>query len=219
MERLRRHALYLTGLLIIAGVVMWLTPPRPLVVHMEKHYQERVPHSFGHYVFQRAYDMGEETRNVLHPDGMVCHIYSSAEVPFIDFVLLAGSSSDAFHDPQLCFRNQGWRLDTPKKWRLHVGAIDKDITVNLLTMKSDDGRDATAAYFFISPLGYTASAFTVKLSLFAAKTFGVAMGQGYFLRFLVLSTGDPDTDLERLGRFINDMMGELKKSLPEVVGT
>jgi hypothetical protein len=216
MERVRKHAINIFIIMLLCTIAIAVTPVRRYQVPNQEYYVERVPKNIGNFSARHTSDM-REVWEALSPDGIVWSVYEGPGVQWIDFVFLSGRSSDAFHDPQLCFRNQGWNLEPPVVKHMRIDSLSQDIPVNVLSMTNTSGVKATAIYFFIGPFGYTANPFVIKMSLFAAKSLGISAGQGYFIRFIVPTETSQEDDLEKIRRFASDIFAVLKTTLPEAI--
>jgi hypothetical protein len=218
MERLRRNAIHVITLLLAAGVAATVIPNKAAKKPNQAYYEARVPNSCPNFPLLKTMDVDQATWDALSPDGMISAIYSGPDNHHLDFTLVSSTSSNAFHDPQICFRNQNWRLDQNEIKTLNIGG--KNIPAVVLSMtNSVSGSQTTAIYFFLGPWGFTADPFRQVMSLTLSKTLGIPMGQGYFFRFIVLdSSGKKNEDLNLIQRFATEVFDALKKSIPEATG-
>jgi len=210
-------------MLLVGAGILAATPRTPMAERRQPFYASKIPDSFGSYVLTRTVPTDPEndraTWDALQPDGIVEKVYKDRDGHDMDFLMLAGRSNSAFHDPQVCFRNQGWKLQAPQIRKMRLDSIGRDVDVNLVSMESENGQQATAVYFFRSPLGFTAKPLIIMASLFGAKTLGISMGEGFFYRVILIhSSGDRDKDFQVITRFTSDMLGQIKANLPDAVG-
>ena len=182
MERVTPRFIRIIVILVIAGTAIALSPRAQPPIPNQEYFLNRVPRDVGEYHMVASADPGSETWKALGPDGMVENVYVGPKGRYFDFVLLAGRSSSAFHDPQICFRNQGLHFDRTFVQQLEVESLGKNIPVNVVAMTNEAGVKSSAIYFFVGPLGYDSNPLKVEAALFGAKTFGISTGQGFFFR-------------------------------------
>lgn len=223
MEGMRNRVWQLAIVALIAGAAIAVSPKMAMAPRKQDFYVEKVPSSFGDYSVVHVVPTSPEddptTWEVLQPDGIVERTFRDSKGALIDFLVLAGRSSNSFHDPQICFRNQGWQLQSPRFRHIRVESLSREIEVNYMPMKDKNGNEATAIYFFHSPVGFTAKPLTINMSLFLAKTLGISLGEGFFYRYILIkSTGDQEADVKLLTDFISASLAGLKKTLPDAVG-
>ncbi|MGC8782988.1 MAG: exosortase C-terminal domain/associated protein EpsI [Armatimonadota bacterium] len=209
-----RNLWVLFALSVATAIVVLVTHPGQGKVTVEIT-DERIPMQVGEWQGRR-YEMGALVYQALRPDAIVSRIYIDPKGRQIDFVLLAGSHSEAFHNPHLCFPDQGWKIQNDRQVELRIPGVDKSFNARLMQV-DNNGRKATVVYWYRSPLGSTGSAAVARISTYIARLLGMQRQQTFFMRFIVPSSGNEDNDLDVVREFAGQMLSALKQSLPEVI--
>jgi len=176
---------------------------------------EHVPMQVGEWQGRR-YEMGAMVYQALRPDAIISRTYINPKGQQIDFVLLAGTHSDAFHNPHLCFPDQGWKIQDDRQMVFRVPGVDKPFNARLMRL-DNNGRKAMVVYWYRSPLGSTGSVAVARISTYVARLLGMQRQQTFFMRFIVPATDNEDKDIEVVREFAGQLFAALKQSLPEVI--
>jgi EpsI family protein len=211
---LRRNMWFLLVLSAVSATLVLLLPPlRGKVIRDID--DSLIPFQLGSWVGQR-YDMGAKVFDVLRPDAIISRHYFNEKGQQLDFVLLAGTHAETFHNPHTCFPSQGWKLEKEQKIVLSVPGINQTFHARLFSV-NNNGQKATVIYWFRTPFGTTGSMGLARVSTFTARLIGMQRQQTFFFRFTLPSTGDTQQDVETIRRFAADLFGALKQTLPEVI--
>lgn len=174
-----------------------------------------IPFQLGTWVGQR-YDMGAVVFEALKPDAIISRHYFNEKGQQLDFVLLAGTHSETFHNPHACFPSQGWRLENDKKIRFTVPGVERPFDARMFQV-NNQGSKATVIYWYRTPFGTTGSMGLARVSTFVARLIGMERQQTFFFRFIVPSSGNVDADVETIRQFAAELFTALKQTLPEVI--
>ena len=174
-----------------------------------------IPFQLGEWVGQR-YDMGAQVFEALRPDAIVSRHYFNARGQQLDFVLLAGTHAETFHNPHACFPSQGWKLEKERKIEFSVPGVEHTFHARLFSV-DNNGRKATVIYWFRTPFGTTGSMGLARVSTYSARLIGMERQQTFFFRFIVPSSGDTQQDVETIRQFAAELFTALKHTLPEVI--
>lgn len=198
---------------VVAVLVLTLPPLRGKVLRDID--DALIPFQLGGWVGQR-YDMGAQVFEALRPDAIVSRHYFNEKGQQLDFVLLAGTHAETFHNPHACFPSQGWKLEKERKIEFSVPGVDKPFHARLFSV-DNNGRKATVIYWFRTPLGTTGSMGLARVSTYTARLIGMERQQTFFFRFIVPSSGDTQQDVETIRQFAAELFAALKQTLPEVI--
>jgi len=211
---LRRNLLLLFVLSVVVAVLtLTLTPLRGQVLRDID--DSLIPFQLGSWVGQR-YDMGAQVFEALRPDAIVSRHYFNEKGQQLDFVLLAGTHADTFHNPHACFPSQGWKLEKERKIDFRVSGLEKPFHARLFRV-DNNGRKATVIYWFRTPFGTTGSMGLARVSTYTARLIGMERQQTFFFRFIVPASGDTQQDVETIRQFAAELFSALKQTLPEVI--
>lgn len=211
---LRRHLLLLLALSIIVAVLTLTLPPLRGKVLRDID-DSLIPFQLGGWVGQR-YDMGAKAFEVLRPDAIVSRHYFNEKGDQVDFVLLAGTHSETFHNPHACFPSQGWKLENDREIDFSVPGVERKFHARLFQV-NNNGRRATVIYWYRTPFGTTGSMGLARVSTFTARLVGMQRQQTFFFRFIVPSSGNVQKDIATIQQFASALFGALKQTLPEVI--
>lgn len=213
-KHMLRNLWILLGLSVATAAVVLVTQPgqgRALVEITE----ERVPMQVGSWHGQR-YDMGALVFQALRPDAIISRTYIHPSGKHLDFVLLAGTHAGAFHNPHLCFPDQGWKIQDEHSLQLQIPGVASPVEARL--MKLDNaGRKVTVIYWYRAPFGTTSSVALARVQTYTARLMGMNRQQTFFFRFIVPASGDEQADIRLIQEFAGEMFHALRQTLPEVI--
>jgi EpsI family protein len=178
----------------------------------------RVPAQIGEWHLIQEYEMSAEAANELKPDEYIARIYVNSNGEEVDFTILAGSHTGAFHNPQVCFRVQNWEFADNREVVLEVPERKQLIharMVHLINLR-DPKREAVGIYFYSTPLGYRPDTSSARIFLLVARVAGMHQ-RAYFVRFLKPSTGHYERDADTLKQFAEQALAAMRQTNPEVV--
>jgi EpsI family protein len=210
----RRNLFLLLVLSTITAVLVLVLPPLRGKAIREID-DSHIPFQLGTWVGQR-YDMGAKVFEALRPDAIVSRHYFNEKGEQVDFVLLAGTHADTFHNPHTCFPSQGWKLERERKIEFDVPNVEQKFHARLFQV-NHSGRKATVIYWFRTPFGTTGSLGLARVSTYTARLVGMQRQQTFLFRFIVPSSGDVQRDVETIRQFATELFGALKQTLPEVI--
>ena len=214
ISALRRNLLLLLVLsTVTAALVLVLQPLRGKVLRDID--DSLIPFQLGNWTGQR-YDMGAVVFQVLKPDAIVSRHYFNEKGDQLDFVLLAGTHSETFHNPHTCFPSQGWRLEDNAKIEFTVPGVEHAVDARMFQV-NNEGKKATVIYWYRTPFGTTGSMGIARVSTFTARIIGMERQQTFFFRFIVPSSGEVNQDVETIRQFAGELFRALKQTLPEVI--
>ncbi len=152
-----------------------------------------------------SYKMDETSYEVLDPIAIACQIFEDSRGEQVDVVVIAGDSSQAFHDQQICFKAQGWELKLVEERKLKTKAHD-EIPVSFMTIKRPNSHERYAVYAFRSPIGFQTYS-QQKFGWVQAKLLDPFGGKkGYSYRFIGLTDGLSQEDVMK---FATDYIDQL----------
>jgi EpsI family protein len=176
-----------------------------------------VPTEFTQWRMEQEYEMSESARKELNPDESLSRIYIGDQGDYVDFTVIAGSHTGAFHNPQVCFRVARWEFAEVKQHELKVPGIEKVMPVTIVNLHNlDSSSKSVGMYFYRTPFGISTDTTRARLWLFLARVVGIKQ-RSYFVRFIRPSTGDEAADEKRLIEFATDLLSRMKQTNPEVV--
>lgn len=211
---LRRNMLLLLVLCIIVAVLTLTLPPLRGKVLRDID-DSLVPLRLEGWIGQ-PYDMGAKAFEALRPDAIISRHYFNEKGEQVDFVLLAGTHSETFHNPHACFPSQGWKLENDREIEFSVPGMEQKFHARLFQV-NNNGRKATVIYWYRTPFGTTGSMGLARVSTFTARLIGMQRQQTFFFRFIVPSSGDVQKDIATIQQFASALFGTLKQTLPEVI--
>lgn len=177
--------------------------------------EESIPLQIGEWHGTR-YEMGAMVFQALRPDAIISRTYVHPSGKRLDFVLLAGTHADAFHNPHLCFPDQGWKIQDDRSIELHIPGTNTPINARVMLL-DNNGRKATVVYWYRAPFGTTSSVAVARVQTYAARIMGMSRQQTFFIRFIVPSSQDVQKDVETIQQFAGELFGSLKHTLPAVI--
>ncbi|MCS6829473.1 MAG: EpsI family protein [Armatimonadota bacterium] len=177
--------------------------------------EERIPLQIGEWHGTR-YEMGAMVFQALRPDAIISRTYIHSSGKHLDFVLLAGTHADAFHNPHLCFPDQGWKIQDERSLELHIPGVASPVKARLMQV-DNNGRKATVVYWYRAPFGTTSSVAVARVQTYTARIVGMSRQQTFFIRFIVPSSQDVQKDIATVQQFAGELFSVLKQTLPEVI--
>ncbi len=152
-----------------------------------------------------SYKMDESSYEVLDPIAIACQIFEDSRGEQVDVVVIAGDSSQAFHDQQICFKAQGWELTLVEERKLNSKAHGP-IPVSFMSIKRPGSAERYAVYAFRSPIGFQTYS-QQKFGWVQAKLFDPFGGKkGYSYRFIGLTD---ELSAEDVMKFATDYIDQL----------
>lgn len=209
------------GLLAVAATaVMMIQRVVPPLAASEPEIRAKVPMALGGWSGTPDRDMGKDTYDTLRPDGIVWRSYQDKQGVPVDFVMLTATHSSAFHDPTVCFTNQGQKIVENVTGSLKIASLNQQLPVRLLRLKNDhDGSYMTAVYWWRSPGGRNINDPTsMQLESWWNKLLGLKGNPGYFFRIIVAESPDRVRDIKEIERFVSDVFAVLSKTYPDTIG-
>lgn len=140
----------------LAAVARQPSPQRPPESWVEENMLESVgdftlrPKEFGSKI---SYKMDELSYETLRPIGIACQIFEDSAGRQIDVVVIAGDSSESFHDQRICFAAQGWEIVNLDEIVMRSERL-KDIPATRMTIKKPGMLPKESLYIFRSPSGF-----------------------------------------------------------------
>jgi len=204
--------------LVMVGVLLALQYMPRVAAKPGERTLNRVPAQVGEWQLVQEYEMSRQAANELKPDEYIARIYANGHGEEVDFTVLAGSHTGAFHNPQVCFRVQNWEFADNREVVLKVPGVGEPIRARLVHLVSLQGpkREAVGIYFYSTPMGYRPDTSSARILLLVARVAGMHQ-RAYFIRFLKPSTGNFERDAETLKLFAEQMLTAMRRTNPEVV--
>lgn len=212
---LRRNLVILLVFSLAAAVLVMVLPPLQ-GKRLTEINNDMVPLQIGSWVGQN-YDMGAKVFEALKPDAIISRQYINAKGQQVDFVLLAGTHAETFHNPHSCFPGQGWRIMNNRKIDFAVPSVAKPFHARYFQIGNEAGYRATVIYWYRTPFGTTGSMGVARVSTYSARLIGMQRQQTFFYRFILPSSGNTEQDIEVIRQFANELFAVLKETLPEVI--
>ncbi|GBC92286.1 hypothetical protein HRbin15_00751 [bacterium HR15] len=207
----------LLGLIMVGVLLAVQYMPRVAARPGEKTLN-RVPTQIGDWQLQQEYKMSAEAANELKPDEYIARIYVNSLGEEVDFTVLAGSHTGAFHNPQVCFRVQNWEFADNREVLLNVPGLKEPIHARMVHLISLQGpkREAVGIYFYATPLGYRSDTSSARILLLTARVAGMHQ-RAYFVRFLKPTGSHFERDAQTLKAFAEQTLAAMRQTNPEVV--
>ncbi|CUU10388.1 EpsI family protein [Armatimonadetes bacterium GBS] len=207
----------LSLLLMVGLLVAMQVMPRAKQQTGEK-MLNRVPTSFGEWNLLEEYTPSQRALDELMPDEYLARIYVGPGGEQADFTIIAGSHTGAFHNPQVCFRVQNWEFADNREIELKVPGMERPIPARAVQLVSLEGaqRQAVGIYFYTTPYGYRSDTSSARILLLLGRLSGLP-SKAYFVRFLKVSTGNAERDMETLKQFAEAALSAMRQTNPEVV--
>ncbi|HVL40335.1 MAG TPA: exosortase-associated EpsI family protein [Fimbriimonadaceae bacterium] len=195
MERLKVRAFATAGVLLLAGMMIQLTPAVDLPSKSEEWLIEQAPAQVDRFTFVPgpsagvSYDVHPYTYEELKPFGVVGRIYNAGDEAY-DVLLISSNRKESFHDQRVCFSAQGWTLteETQDTLETHRGRIP----ITLVKMTHRDIGDQIAVYFYKGPGGFHARPNQLTWAMFKEQFFWGTDLDSVFYRFIPVRGGDKD---------------------------
>lgn len=152
----------------------------------------------------------------LKPDAVLSRRYVNSEGDSVDFLVLAGSSMESFHDPHLCFPSQGFVIfgEKPVDYEVMpkhiVNAFELNYTNKL------EGVHGQSLYWYRTPYGTTRSIGMLRLSLGASRLFGTAQKQAFFIRFVSMAPAEQPLPKNSIKKLNEALFAVIKEKMPEI---
>ncbi len=204
--------------LLTVGIVFALqTMPRAAATKEQKTLQ-KIPTEISNWRLYEEYEMGDRALNELKPDEYLARIYISTDGHQADLSIIAGSHTGAFHNPQVCFRVQNWEFIDNREIELKPQGLNHSIKARAVQLVSLEGnrREAVGIYFYSTPMGYRSDTSSARILLLLGRLSGLP-SKAYFVRFLMPTQGDAESERERLKQFAEEMLSAMAKTNPELV--
>lgn len=170
-----------------------------------------------------AAKMDENTYTILSPFGIVVRRYHGEDGRQLDFVVIAGNTRKSFHDPQVCFSAQNWKLVDPRLRHVNIPALGGDVPVTVMGLEQP-GIRGTAMYFYKDPMGWRHSPLFVPFDLTAGKLLMKNSADAQFYRLILQPATEPANDspqaredalkkdISALEKFADAMFTKLKET-------
>ena len=199
MEGLKKRILILAGFFALAGGVFLALPSAPKSVVNEQWMKEHAPDEVGGMKYLKdgsdpeiSYVMDQATYDMLKPFGIVARTYQDMGRQF-DVVLVAGNDKENFHDPQVCFRAQGWTFHSTKE--IQIPTSSRGIIPASIAVMENRGRKAIAVYFYRGPKGFYPSTPNLGLAMLMGPLLGDFKTDAVFYRFMPMHEGANEQEL------------------------
>lgn len=185
-------------LFAVVGVAALFLHSKQYPEKTEAWMEDAVPEQLAGYQFETssktnpAAKMDPMTYDILKPFGIVTRVYADDEGHRLEFVVIAGNSRKSFHDPQVCFSAQNWRLINPGLQYIDVPALGGKIPATVMGIDRP-GAKGVAMYFYNGPMGFRHSPLYIPFDLTFAKLLMKDNADAQFFRFLLTPATTPDS--------------------------
>ena len=152
-----------------------------------------------------SYKMDQSSYDILKPWGICARVFVNGNESY-DVVAIASNSKESFHDPQICFSAQGWRLSNQREDVIRTKTRG-DVPVTLVDMEQG-GNEKVAMYFFRLSKGYYGNMGKVKRDMLTHLFTKLSKDEGAFIR--IIPTGN--LDLEKMKAFAANWVDEANES-------
>jgi hypothetical protein len=211
MERLNTRVWAVAGVFLVAGAVLSFMPKVKQIDRTEEEVAQMLPRKVGRFDAAMgpeeicSYKMEQSTYDILRPWGIIARVFANGPEQY-DVVAIVSRSKESFHDPQICFTAQGWRLSNQR----HDTIVTKtrgSVPITLVDMELG-GAKTVAMYFFKTQQGYFGDMGAVKSAMLMYKlTHFMKDDEGAFIR--VIPKGS--TDVELMKKFVGSWIDEAGK--------
>ncbi len=199
---------FVLALFIVTGVTAILLPAKHYEGKTEEWMESVVPRGLEGYHYQGPVKMDDRTYQILQPFGIVGRRYLGPDGRFYEVTLIAGNSRKSFHDPQVCFSAQNWRLEESRKHWVDIPALGGKVPATVIAIRSSE-QQGTTLYFYRTPFGFRHDPFYIPFDLALAKILMRNRVDAIFYRFIVSPASWKDEndeagiqkDVEALTRF------------------
>lgn len=196
------------SLLFVTGVAALLLPAKHYEGKTEEWMESVVPHELPGYHYQGPVKMDDRTYQILQPFGIVGRRYVGPDGRFYEITLIAGNSRKSFHDPQVCFSAQNWRLERSRLQWVNIPALGGKVPATVIAIRSSE-QQGTTMYLYRTPFGFRHDPFYIPFDLALAKILMRDNVDAVFYRFIVSPASWKDEndvsgiqkDVEALTRF------------------
>lgn len=207
---LLRVKLALFLFVVVGGVSLFITP-REYPEKTEIWMQQILPRELPGYNHASEVKMDKRTYDILEPFGIVGHSYFGSDGRIYEYVVIAGNNRLSFHDPQICFQAQSWKLVDPKRSDADIPAMGGKVPVTIMGVKRE-AQSGTAMYFYKTPFRLTHSPSWMPIDLTFAKLMLKENVDGQFYRFILTPSGSSlEEDLKALSHFANTLFTQIAK--------
>ncbi|MEI7577125.1 MAG: exosortase-associated EpsI family protein [Armatimonadota bacterium] len=193
----------LSGLLTTIGLGYNFAPRPPEKILTEDQVIAMLPTKVGRFQpmlkdgEKVSYKMDKSSYDILKPWGICARVFVNGNESY-DVVAIASNSKESFHDPQICFSAQGWRLSNQREDVIKT-KTHGDIPITLVDMEQG-GNARVAMYFFRLNKGYYGNMSKVKRDMLMYLFTNRAKDEGAFIR--VIPTGT--VDVAKMKLFVAD---------------
>ena len=214
---------------VLVGVGTLLIAAKTYPPKTEPWMEAAIPEQIPGYAFQNssktnsAVRMDENTYTILSPFGIVVRQYQGNDGRQYEFVVIAGNTRKSFHDPQVCFSAQNWKLVDPRLRHVNIPTLGGDTPVTVMGLEKPGVR-GTAMYFYKDPMGWRHSALFVPFDLTAGKLLMKNSADAQFYRLILQPATEPANDspqareealkkdISALEKFADTMFGKLNET-------
>ncbi len=191
----------LAGLMTTIGAAYNFAPRPPERVMTEAQVIEMLPMKVGKFSPMLkpgenvSYKMDQSSYDILKPWGICARVFVHGPESY-DVVAIASNSKESFHDPQICFKAQGWSL-TNQRDDIIKTKSHGNVPVTLVDMEQR-GDKRVAMYFFRLSRGYYGNMSLVKKDMLTYLfTHWGQKDEGAFIRLIPTGT----VDIEKMKKF------------------
>jgi hypothetical protein len=213
MERMKKTLWIMSGLMTSIGLA-YNFAPRPAEKNLtEDQVINMLPIKVGRFQpmlkdgEKVSYKMDKSSYDILKPWGICARVFVNGNESY-DVVAIASNSKESFHDPQICFSAQGWRLSNQRDDVIKTKTRG-DVPVTLVDMEQN-GDQRVAMYFFRLTKGYYGNMSKVKKDMLLNLFTNRVKDEGAFIRLIPTGT----VDVEKMKKFAAqwvDSAGETSK--------
>ncbi len=161
-------------------------------------------------------DIPDDVMKWLNPDAVLSRRYINSAGDTVDFMVIAGSSMESFHDPHLCFPSQGFTIFSEDPIKYNVMADHPVSAFELQFTNRSEGVHGRSIYWYRTPYGTTRSIGLLRVSLGASRLFGTAQKQGFFIRMISMAPIDQPLPQKSIDELTEAFFSVVQKKMPEI---
>ncbi len=161
-------------------------------------------------------NMPDDVMKWLNPDALLSRRYVNSKGDTVDFMVIAGSSMESFHDPHLCFPSQGFSIFNEDPIKYEVMPDHKVNAFELEYSNKSEGVHGRSVYWYRTPYGTTRSIGMLRLSLGASRLFGTSQKQAFFIRLVSMAPIDQPLPQKSIDKLTEALFSVIQKKMPEI---
>lgn len=197
---------------VLSGVAAIALKPLLYPVKTAEWMESMVPREIADFTHHGDPEMSKLVLDELQPFGIVGRQFTGKDGRTYEFTVIAGNRKSCFHNPIVCFTNQGWNLIDPGTRSVSIPTLGDPILATTYSMRREEGTSGSALYFYHGPFGYRHESIYLPFDMTMAKIMFKKMIDGQFYRILVFPAGESlEADVQAMSKFADAMFAGIKR--------